>query len=236
MYRCEPSRDCIRVSCSLSTPPSIAIPRSFDIPTLSRTHIVGTISYLSLELPLTPLTENDISFAIAFIENLARLQMPIDPQKTHLKASSKPGPTSSLEPPPPQSNVQLSPETDVTVPELLQKGTPMTKVTEWKRKKYIFRIDPDEGRIIYSKENRMGMSFSAISNHRPFALTGIQSPSKQSKNYALAQTLTSTANNINSPVNSKIDGLPSSTSSMAHTRPFTSSLIHATSSVYGTQL
>jgi phosphatidylinositol phospholipase C, delta len=47
---------------------------------------------------------------------------------------------------------------DVAVPELLQTGTPMTKVSTSKHKKYVFRIDPDQGQIVYdSKVQKVGM-------------------------------------------------------------------------------
>ncbi|KAJ6625016.1 PLC-like phosphodiesterase [Mycena sp. CBHHK59/15] len=43
---------------------------------------------------------------------------------------------------------------DITVPLLLQQGTQLTKISEKSQKKVIFRIDPDEGQILYeSRKN-----------------------------------------------------------------------------------
>lgn len=45
---------------------------------------------------------------------------------------------------------------DVTVPRLLQQGTPMTKVSAKERKRAVFRLDPDIGQIIWeSKKHRI---------------------------------------------------------------------------------
>jgi phosphatidylinositol phospholipase C delta len=50
---------------------------------------------------------------------------------------------------------------DVTVPQLLQQGTPMTKVSAKDRKRAVFRLDPDIGQIIWeSKKHRISMSMS----------------------------------------------------------------------------
>lgn len=47
--------------------------------------------------------------------------------------------------------------TDITVPELLQRGTPMTKVSSTKQKKYMFRVDADQGQIVYlSSKEKIG--------------------------------------------------------------------------------
>jgi phosphatidylinositol phospholipase C, delta len=73
---------------------------------------------------------------------------------------SLPAPTMST---PSTSRTDLSSSSesvaDITVPELLQTGTPMTKVSTSKHKKYVFRIDPDQGQIVYeSKVQKAGMS------------------------------------------------------------------------------
>jgi hypothetical protein len=45
---------------------------------------------------------------------------------------------------------------DVTVPVVLQMGTPMIKVSGGKQKKVVFRLDPDQGQIIWeSKKHRI---------------------------------------------------------------------------------
>lgn len=39
---------------------------------------------------------------------------------------------------------------DIIIPEALQKGTTMTKISEeGKQKSVLFKLDPDEGRILY---------------------------------------------------------------------------------------
>lgn len=48
------------------------------------------------------------------------------------------------------------PAADVTVPQLLQQGTPMTKVSSKKHTRAVFRLDPDLGQIIWeSKQHRI---------------------------------------------------------------------------------
>lgn len=48
---------------------------------------------------------------------------------------------------------------DVTVPAVLQRGTPMIKVSGRKQKNVVFRLDPDRGQIIWeSKKHRISMS------------------------------------------------------------------------------
>lgn len=49
---------------------------------------------------------------------------------------------------------------DVTVPAVLRMGTPMIKVSGGKHKKVVFRLDPDQGQIIWeSKKHRISTSF-----------------------------------------------------------------------------
>lgn len=38
---------------------------------------------------------------------------------------------------------------DIAIPDLLRQGTPMTKVSAKKQKRVTFRLDPEEGRILY---------------------------------------------------------------------------------------
>jgi len=48
---------------------------------------------------------------------------------------------------------------DVIVPAVLQMGTPMIKVSNGKQKKVVFRLDPDQGQIIWeSKKHRISTS------------------------------------------------------------------------------
>lgn len=47
---------------------------------------------------------------------------------------------------------------DVKVPMLLQEGTPLTKVSAKKKKTVIFRIDPDQGYVLWdSKKSGLSM-------------------------------------------------------------------------------
>ncbi|CDO77451.1 hypothetical protein BN946_scf184857.g58 [Trametes cinnabarina] len=47
---------------------------------------------------------------------------------------------------------QPSTSVDATVPQLLQSGVPMLKVSAKKQKRYIFRIDPDQGQILWESK------------------------------------------------------------------------------------
>lgn len=44
--------------------------------------------------------------------------------------------------------------TDITVPQLLQVGTPMTKVSNKKHKRLSFRVDPDQGQIVWQSKTQ----------------------------------------------------------------------------------
>ena len=59
--------------------------------------------------------------------------------------------------PPPQDVVDTSPAVgDIRVPLLLQQGTPMTKVSLKKHKKFVFRLDADLGQIVWeSKQHKI---------------------------------------------------------------------------------
>ena len=54
---------------------------------------------------------------------------------------------------------------DVTVPAVLQMGTPMIKVSGGKQKKVVFRLDPDQGQIIW-ESNRHRISTSLLLTRR----------------------------------------------------------------------
>ncbi|PCH36823.1 PLC-like phosphodiesterase [Wolfiporia cocos MD-104 SS10] len=41
---------------------------------------------------------------------------------------------------------------DVTVPQLLQQGVPMLKVSAKKQKRYVFKLDPDQGQIVWESK------------------------------------------------------------------------------------
>ena len=54
---------------------------------------------------------------------------------------------------------------DVTVPVLLQRGTPMTKVSGRKQTNIVCKLDPDQGQIIWeSKKHRISTSLIDIAN------------------------------------------------------------------------
>lgn len=55
--------------------------------------------------------------------------------------------------PPPEIAVD---GTDLSVPESLQRGTEMLKMGEHKRRRVIFRLNPDEGHILY-KSRKSGL-------------------------------------------------------------------------------
>lgn len=84
--------------------------------------------------------------------------------------ASFPGPSSPMSLPPlsPVTDDDISHDipvapgasmADVTVPLVLQRGTPMIKVSGKKQKNVVFRLDPDRGQIIWeSKKHRISMS------------------------------------------------------------------------------
>lgn len=58
------------------------------------------------------------------------------------------------------SRLKLTPKrssmADVAVPELLQQGVPMLKVSAKRQKSFVFRIDPDQGQILWeSKKSKI---------------------------------------------------------------------------------
>jgi len=51
---------------------------------------------------------------------------------------------------------------NIRVPQLLQQGTPMTKVSAKKHKKFVFRLDADLGQIVWeSKKHKISASFGS---------------------------------------------------------------------------
>ena len=52
---------------------------------------------------------------------------------------------------------------DYTIPQVLQRGTPVMKVSSKKHKSIILRLDPDLGQVIWeSKQNHISMFFGFI--------------------------------------------------------------------------
>jgi phosphatidylinositol phospholipase C delta len=65
-------------------------------------------------------------------------------------------PTGALVQSPKPSQPQFVPRrpsmADVAVPQLLQKGVPMTKVSASRQKTYVFQLDPDQGQILWESK------------------------------------------------------------------------------------
>lgn len=81
-----------------------------------------------------------------------------EPQIGHLDTIHSPEP---IEDPPPLSppGTERFKMADFAVPPLLKIGTPMMKVSSKKQKKYIFRLDSDQGQIVWeSKQLRISAS------------------------------------------------------------------------------
>lgn len=57
---------------------------------------------------------------------------------------------------PPITSPSSASASEVPIPSLLLNGVPMVKVSAKKQKRYFFRLDPDEGQILYlSKKQRI---------------------------------------------------------------------------------
>ena len=107
---------------------------------------------------------------------------------------------------------------DFAVPPLIKVGTPMMKVSAKKQKKYMFRLDSDQGQIVWeSKRLRISAffqcfhSFETIQGLTPCLVSSLQSQSKPSKSCDQVSTLDTTASNSNSLKSTKTNGSPSST-------------------------
>jgi phosphatidylinositol phospholipase C delta len=78
-------------------------------------------------------------------------------------------PTSPDAQSPKPSQPQLVPRrpsmADVVVPQLLQKGVPMTKVSASRQKTYVFQLDPDQGQILWeSKKTKISAGHELLLN------------------------------------------------------------------------
>ena len=62
---------------------------------------------------------------------------------------SPPPSTNSLPPSPTRSKSKQTSMADVPVPAILHRGVPMTKVSAKRQKTFVFRLDSDQGHIIY---------------------------------------------------------------------------------------
>ncbi|KAH9924976.1 PLC-like phosphodiesterase [Epithele typhae] len=102
---------------------------------------------------------------------------PESPVNAHTAAPSppQPGPVEpqQQQPAPPQSPPSMTAPTvaqpaactDATVPQILQVGVPMLKVSTKKQKRYVFRLDADEGQIVWESKK---MRFIPIDNIKEF--------------------------------------------------------------------
>lgn len=65
---------------------------------------------------------------------------------------------------PPQSKLTpTTPMTDVVVPDVLQQGVSMTKVSAKRQKSFVFRLDPDQGQILWeSKKSKLSMCSKSL--------------------------------------------------------------------------
>ena len=82
----------------------------------------------------------------------------------HLASFSSSPMSSSLlvldDPAVPVPEAQSASTLDLTVPDLIQRGTPMIKVSGRKQTNVVFRLDPDQGQIIWeSKKHRISACF-----------------------------------------------------------------------------
>ena len=107
---------------------------------------------------------------------------------------------------------------EVPVPALLQQGVPMTKVSAKTQKSYLFKLDADQGQIIWeSKKLRISMCFFFSPSVGWFVKltswppTLEQFPSRTSRNSGLEPTRDTTVSSSSSHANTRIDGLLSST-------------------------
>jgi hypothetical protein len=57
---------------------------------------------------------------------------------------------------------QLLTMEDISVPPLLQQGTPMTKISGNKQKTLVFRLNPDEGQILWESKKQRISAFSGV--------------------------------------------------------------------------
>lgn len=72
-------------------------------------------------------------------------------------------PAHPVDPSPPPT---LSGVSDIDVPALIQKGISMTRVSDNGQKKAVFRIDPDEGKILWDSQWKDGISELQIEKWR----------------------------------------------------------------------
>ena len=110
--------------------PAAAAPRdSLDSPFLD----TSTLRPLQ---PMASLPESPVSDQLQQQQNLAQ-------QAQQLQQASEQ---------PPAPIAQQATGSDATVPPLLQQGVPMLKVSAKKQKRYVFKLDPDQGQIVWESK------------------------------------------------------------------------------------
>ena len=96
---------------------------------------------------------------------------------------------------------------NVTVPQLLRRGTPMTKVSSNKRKTFVFRLEVDLGQIIWeSKQQKISKHFFPSNISFRLLTTPYQFLSRTLKRSGLGLTFDITVTSTSSLRNTKIDG------------------------------
>ena len=135
---------------------------------------------------------------------------------------------------------------DVLVPQLLQQGTPMTKVSAKKHKKFVFRLDADLGQIVWesvSKQQKISEWLSVfyfifmrrgLVTYRPYLY--FQYRLRISRRFGRGRTRGIIGSNSSSRRNMKIGGLRLSISLMARIRRYISSWQPRTCSRSGIRL
>ncbi|KAF9444538.1 1-phosphatidylinositol-4,5-bisphosphate phosphodiesterase 1 [Macrolepiota fuliginosa MF-IS2] len=81
------------------------------------------------------------------------------------------GHSSPSSPPPVQTPSYAADGTDLSIPEPLQRGTEMMKISEKKQRKVVFRLDPDEGQILYKSRKGGIVPIESIKEMRTGANT-----------------------------------------------------------------
>lgn len=116
-----------------------------------------------------------------------------------------------------ESEREMDEEDDVKVPLLLQQGTPTIKVSAKKRKIVTFRIDADEGYILWeSKKSGISeLNYPLLLQH---VLTAAQFQSRISRKFARVQMRDTIASSSSCPQSMRRAGLQLFTSLMDDTR------------------
>lgn len=101
--------------------------------------------------PPTASLRRSLKWKLQTLKDRSKLLSPKQP------SAQLPPPNLTEDAPPLRDVVDTSPAVgDIRVPLLLQQGTPMTKVSLKKHKKFVFRLDADLGQIVWeSKQHKI---------------------------------------------------------------------------------